>query len=104
MDLYHILRDVSFSGIILILSHVHNLFHEVHLLSDLSLPQVWITTIRVGLLNSTSHKDFYWAIRLLLHNKTLSFIFDSMHLFASQSLSQAVKGTPVKMIMHFSCF
>lgn len=83
---------------------MHNLFHEVHLLSDLSLPQVWIITTRVGLLNSISHIGFYSAIRLLIHNKTLSFIFDSMHLFASQNLSQAVRGTPVKTIMHFSCF
>lgn len=104
MDLYHIIKDVSFSGIILILSHVRNLSHGVNFLPDLSTLQVWIVIIRVGRLDSTSHIDFYSIIRLLIHNKTLYVIFGLMRLFASQNLSRVVTGSRVRMTMRFSCF
>lgn len=104
MDLYHITKDVSFSGIILTLSHERNLFNGVNFLPDLFTLQVWIVIIRAGLLDSTSHIDFYSAIRLLIHNKTLYVIFGLTRLFASQNLSRAVKGNQVRMIMRFSCF
>lgn len=83
---------------------MRNLFNGVNFLPDLFLLQVWIVIIRAGLLDSTSHIDFYSTIQLLIHNKTLYVIFGLMHLFASQNLSRVVKGTRVRMTMRFSCF